>query len=86
MTFLRMSTHKETPTDQISRKAFGEIIYDNFLFDIPKIFDLCCLYGNSNKPLLGKMVANVFNCQPKLVDVIVYGVCMCMHVFTTVCV
>jgi activating signal cointegrator complex subunit 2 len=63
--YLRMSTHKESVQDTISRDVFGEIVYDNFLFDMPKIFDLCCLYGSSNQPLLSKMVSNIFKCQPK---------------------
>lgn len=35
---------------------FGEIIYDNFLFDIPKILDLCVLFGKGNSQLLQKMI------------------------------
>lgn len=43
LTFLRMSTHKESKDHFISPSAFGEILYNNFLFDIPKILDLCVL-------------------------------------------
>lgn len=38
---------------------FGEIIYDNFLFDIPKILDLCVLFGKGNGQLLHKMIGKV---------------------------
>ena len=49
-------------------EAFGKIIYDRYLFDIPRILDLCSLYGASNKPLLAKMVENVFEKQPKYAE------------------
>lgn len=40
----------------ITPDVFGEIIYNNFLFDIPKILDLCVLFGKGNAPLLHKMI------------------------------
>ncbi|XP_054450242.1 activating signal cointegrator 1 complex subunit 2 isoform X2 [Pteronotus mesoamericanus] len=64
LTFLRMSTHKESKDHFISPSAFGEIIYNNFLFDIPKILDLCVLFGKGNSPLLQKMIGNIFTQQP----------------------
>lgn len=39
--------------------VFGEIIYDNFLFDIPKILDLCVLFGKGNSQLLHKMIGEL---------------------------
>ncbi|XP_012393664.1 activating signal cointegrator 1 complex subunit 2 isoform X3 [Orcinus orca] len=64
LTFLRMSTHKESKDHFISPSAFGEILYNNFLFDIPKILDLCVLFGKGNSPLLQKMIGNIFLQQP----------------------
>nr|XP_014690567.2 activating signal cointegrator 1 complex subunit 2 isoform X1 [Equus asinus] len=64
LTFLRMSTHKESKEHFISPSAFGEILYNNFLFDIPKILDLCVLFGKGNSPLLQKMIGNIFLQQP----------------------
>ena len=49
-------------------ETYGDIIYEHFLFDIPKLLDLCALYGGANKALLGKMVGNVFERQPKYQD------------------
>ncbi|XP_040106957.1 activating signal cointegrator 1 complex subunit 2 isoform X3 [Oryx dammah] len=48
----------------ISPSAFGEILYNNFLFDIPKILDLCVLFGKGNSALLQKMIGNIFIQQP----------------------
>ncbi|KAM7051404.1 activating signal cointegrator 1 complex subunit 2 isoform 5-T5 [Molossus nigricans] len=64
LTFLRMSTHKESKDHFISPSAFGEILYNNFLFDIPKILDLCVLFGKGNSSLLKKMIGNIFIQQP----------------------
>ncbi|XP_071503366.1 activating signal cointegrator 1 complex subunit 2-like [Diadema antillarum] len=65
MTFLRMSTYKETKDNFITPKCFGSLIYDNFLFDIAKMMDLCVLYGGGNGALLTKMLDNVFTQQPQ---------------------
>ncbi|XP_030741320.1 activating signal cointegrator 1 complex subunit 2 isoform X1 [Echinops telfairi] len=64
LTFLRMSTHKESRDHFLSPSAFGEILYNNFLFDIPKILDLCVLFGKGNLSLLQKMIGNIFTQQP----------------------
>ena len=49
----------------MSPEMFKKIIYEHYLFDIPKLLDLCALYGSGNGPLLSKMVANVFERQPQ---------------------
>jgi len=49
----------------ISPAVFGDILYQHFLFDIPKIFDLCSIYGQENSALLGKMISNIFTNQPR---------------------
>ncbi|XP_062999868.1 activating signal cointegrator 1 complex subunit 2 [Elgaria multicarinata webbii] len=64
LTFLRMSTHKESKDHFITPSVFGEILYNNFLFDIPKILDLCVLFGKGNSALLNKMIENIFTQQP----------------------
>uniref|UniRef100_A0A4W6FJV1 Activating signal cointegrator 1 complex subunit 2 n=1 Tax=Lates calcarifer TaxID=8187 RepID=A0A4W6FJV1_LATCA len=56
LTFLRMATHKESKENFLTPAVFGEIIYENFLFDIPKILDLCVLFGKGNGQLLHKMI------------------------------
>ncbi|XP_012675795.2 activating signal cointegrator 1 complex subunit 2 [Clupea harengus] len=64
MVFLRMATHKESKENFITPEVFGEIIYNNFLFDIPKMMDLCVLFGKGNAQLLHKMIENIFTQQP----------------------
>jgi len=62
---LRMATHKESKEHFLTSDVFGEILYENFIFDIPKLMDLAVLYGASNGPLVGKMIENIFRQQPK---------------------
>ncbi|KAJ4942433.1 hypothetical protein JOQ06_012299 [Pogonophryne albipinna] len=64
LTFLRMATHKESKESFLTPSVFGEIIYENFLFDIPKFLDLCVLFGKGNSQLLHKMIENIFTNQP----------------------
>jgi activating signal cointegrator complex subunit 2 len=49
----------------ISPEMFGKLIYDNFIFDVPKLMDLCVLFGPTNSVLLSKMFKNIFVNQPK---------------------
>ncbi|KAK7080972.1 Activating signal cointegrator 1 complex subunit 2 [Halocaridina rubra] len=63
LVFLRMSTHKESKEDYITPSVFGEILYDNFVFDICKILDICVLYGPQNQQLISKMIGNIFTNQ-----------------------
>ncbi|KAK2716886.1 hypothetical protein QYM36_007135 [Artemia franciscana] len=57
---LRMSTTKELK----DASEFASVIYDTFAFDIPKIMDLCSVYGSTNSQLLSKMITNIFTEQP----------------------
>lgn len=57
-----LQDHSLTP------EVFGEILYENFLFDIPKIIDICSLFGQTNGQILSKMISNIFTHQPKYLD------------------
>ena len=52
----------------LSPEVHGGIVYNHYLFDVPKILDLCVLYGEGNRPLLSKMITNLFESQPKYVE------------------
>ena len=52
----------------MSPEVHAGIVYDRFLFDLPKILDLCVLYGEGNRALLSKMIGNLFEKQPKYVE------------------
>jgi activating signal cointegrator complex subunit 2 len=56
-------------TNFITPETFGAIIYDNYLFDIPKMIDLSVLYANTDyQPLLMRMFSNVIQCQPRYLE------------------
>jgi len=66
---LRSSTHHESPTNFIDGKIFGDILYENYVFDIPRLMDICVVYGHgSDAALVSKMIGNVFQQQPKYND------------------
>lgn len=57
---LNFLTYTSPPQENfITPAVFGEIIYENFLFDIPKILDLCVLFGKGNSQLLHKMIGEL---------------------------
>ncbi|KAF6738981.1 Activating signal cointegrator 1 complex subunit 2 [Oryzias melastigma] len=84
LTFVRMATHKESKENFFTPAVFGEIIYDNFLFDIPKILDLCVLFGKGNGPLLQKMIRNVFTQQPSYYSDLDATIPTVLQVFDTI--
>ncbi|XP_041643228.1 activating signal cointegrator 1 complex subunit 2 [Cheilinus undulatus] len=84
LTFLRMATHKESKENFITPAVFGEIIYENFLFDIPKILDLCVLFGKGNGQLLHKMIENIFTQQPSYYSDLDETVPTVLQVFDTI--
>ncbi|XP_041855169.1 activating signal cointegrator 1 complex subunit 2 isoform X1 [Melanotaenia boesemani] len=84
LTFLRMATHKESKDNFFTPAVFGEIIYDNFLFDIPKILDLCVLFGRGNGQLLHKMIENIFSQQPSYYNDLDETVPTVLQVFDTI--
>ncbi|CAN7996646.1 unnamed protein product, partial [Ixodes hexagonus] len=64
-TFLRLSTYKESKVNHIDKEKFANLLYDNFIFDIPKIFDLCILFQRGNHDLVCRMIENIMSCQQK---------------------
>jgi activating signal cointegrator complex subunit 2 len=50
----------------MSPEVFAQLIYNNYLFDIPKMFDLCVLYKKNE--ILAKIIENLFTTQKKYFD------------------
>ncbi|RWS12012.1 hypothetical protein B4U79_05707, partial [Dinothrombium tinctorium] len=64
--FLRLSNYKESKKDRFTPEVFSQIIYENNVFDIPKLMEICSLYTNVNPPMnqmLAEMIERVFNCN-----------------------
>jgi len=68
LVYLRVCTYKESASDYFSPTYYANLIYDNFIVDIPKIIDMCSLFRTCNREIAGKMVENVFKVQPKYAE------------------
>ena len=68
LVYLRVCTYKESASDYFSPTYYANLIYDNFIVDIPKIIDMCTLFRTCNREIAGKMVENVFKVQPKYAE------------------
>lgn len=49
----------------MSSDFFGKLIHDNFIFDIPRLIEICSLYGEDNEKIVQKMIDSIFWCQPE---------------------
>ena len=45
LVFVRLCTYKESTTDFFTPEYYGNMIYDKFLIEVPKILDICVLFG-----------------------------------------
>mmetsp|Transcript_88452 Transcript_88452/g.175886 ORF Transcript_88452/g.175886 Transcript_88452/m.175886 type:complete len:773 (-) Transcript_88452:105-2423(-) len=64
---LRLSRPQETSHDFLSDETFANFIYEHGIFDVPKLIDICAIYGDSNRTTVTKMVHGVFAHQPRYV-------------------
>ncbi len=44
---------------------YGNLIYDNFVFDIPRLIDFAMLYGQEFPDVVSEIFRVVFEAQPK---------------------
>jgi hypothetical protein len=54
---LRMSSNRESASDFMGN--YADTIYEKWIFDIPKIFDICTLYGSYN-PKVASLLPPVY--------------------------
>jgi hypothetical protein len=48
--------------------AFGSLLYDNWIWDIPQLFDVCVLYGESNPGWIQRFLLSIVMAQPSYYD------------------
>ena len=58
--FYRLSKPVESDTDYFPLSVYSEIVYNNWIFDIAKIYDIIAVYGQSNPETVKSIVENVF--------------------------
>lgn len=52
----------------MSSHFFGNTLYSKFIFDVPKLIDICTVYGNAHptvRAMITQMVEVVLKCNPK---------------------
>lgn len=63
--FTRLITNKESDAEYMSMDYFGNLLYENYVFTIPIIFDLCQLYGRENEKVVTHIIRNLFTLEPR---------------------
>ncbi|XP_028167378.1 activating signal cointegrator 1 complex subunit 2 [Ostrinia furnacalis] len=63
--FSRLATNKESKSQWMSKEFMAETLYNNFIFTIPIVWDLCLVYGADNPRHVARLLGCVFSLQPK---------------------
>jgi len=61
----RLATYSESETEFMTREYYGRMIYDNYVFTIPLILDICMFYGRDNRVQVLQIIDTIFQAQPK---------------------
>ncbi|XP_063625710.1 activating signal cointegrator 1 complex subunit 2 [Cydia splendana] len=63
--FSRLITNKESKSQWISKEYMADLVYDNFVFTIPILWDTCLVYGVDNTRHVSRVLESVFTLQPR---------------------
>lgn len=63
----RLSLTIEGDDEYVSQSFYSKIVYDNWVFDMPKLIDLAAVYGKSNSDVVQKIILNFFDNEKKFV-------------------
>ncbi|XP_074574761.1 uncharacterized protein LOC141831249 [Curcuma longa] len=71
MILYRMSSNKDPgarPNDCLSIKEHTALLQEKDLLDLPKLLEICAIYGHENEELTKSLVVNAIKAQPKLLN------------------
>lgn len=71
MVLYRISSNKDPgvkASDGLSAKEHTALLQEKKLLDLPKLLDICAIYGHENRELTGLLVANALKAQLALTD------------------
>ncbi|XP_008805692.2 activating signal cointegrator 1 complex subunit 2 [Phoenix dactylifera] len=71
MVLYRISSNKDPgacANECLSMKEHTALLQEKKLLDLPKLLDICAIYGHDNEELTRLLVTNAFKAQPKLLD------------------
>ncbi|CAL7945548.1 unnamed protein product [Xylocopa violacea] len=63
--FSRLVTNKESHQEYMDRPFLGNLLYENYIFTVPIIFDLCQFYGRQNEKIMEKILNCLFTLEPR---------------------
>ncbi|CAK1550374.1 unnamed protein product [Leptosia nina] len=61
--FSRLVTNKESKTQWMTKEHMASLIYDNFIFTIPVLWDICLAYGADNSKHVSRLIEAVYTLQ-----------------------
>ncbi|PSS19709.1 Activating signal cointegrator 1 complex subunit like [Actinidia chinensis var. chinensis] len=71
MTLYRISSNRDPgarTADSLSPKDHAVLLQEKKLFDMPKLLDICAIYGHENEDLTRSLVVNAMNALPGIHD------------------
>ncbi|KAG8073919.1 hypothetical protein GUJ93_ZPchr0006g41524 [Zizania palustris] len=71
MILYRISSNKDPGAgrgESLSMKEHAALLQDKRLLDLPKLLDICAIYGHDNGKLTSSLVTNAINVQPNILD------------------
>lgn len=80
----RLVTNRESEDEYMSEKYLGNLIYDNYIFTVSMMLDLCLVYGESNRSGLQSIISRVLKIQPSYLDDLKDTVSVCSKVLKSV--
>ena len=68
MILLRMSQWQEDEAHFMTKAEFAEMIYEQWLWDIPSLLDVAVIYARANPELTAELIGRVFSGNKKYAD------------------
>ncbi|KAL5559163.1 hypothetical protein UlMin_035374 [Ulmus minor] len=71
MVLYRISSNKDPgarAADSLTPKDHGALLQEKRLLDLPKLLDICAIYGHENEDLTRILVGNALRAQPRIHD------------------
>jgi hypothetical protein len=66
--FYRVSLPSESDDDAFPLDFYKDLVHDNWLIDVAKLFDLAAIYGQSNQETVTAIIANVFENDKRFIS------------------
>lgn len=58
--FFRLSQASENDEDSFPTDYYKDLVHDNWLIDVAKLFDIAAVFGQSNPEVVRIIISNIF--------------------------